>query len=78
MASGPRETTAGLGIRGVAHSMHRISTAPPNEAASARKAKEGANPATRVLRGVYPPLTGPGCAPPKRFGTPGRPTRHHR
>eukprot|EP00959_Pyramimonas_sp_CCMP1952_P249302 5211296-Pyramimonas_sp.AAC.1 len=73
LASGPREAKAGFGNRGARSTQNTVvSTAPPNEVASARKEKRGPTPPRRVLRGLYLPLTGPRCAPQKRFGTPGR------
>eukprot|EP00959_Pyramimonas_sp_CCMP1952_P457186 9474464-Pyramimonas_sp.AAC.1 len=74
MASGPWGTTAGLGSRGARPAQFTVrSTAPPDEVASARKGRKKPTPPHRVIKGVYPPLAGPGCAPKKRFGTPGGP-----
>eukprot|EP00959_Pyramimonas_sp_CCMP1952_P060980 1273950-Pyramimonas_sp.AAC.1 len=48
MASGPRETTAGLGNRCAGSTQSTaVSTAPPNEVASARGARKGPPPPRR-------------------------------
>eukprot|EP00959_Pyramimonas_sp_CCMP1952_P019099 403618-Pyramimonas_sp.AAC.1 len=51
MASGPRETTVGVGNRGARSTHHPvISTAPPNEGALARKGeRKRSKPATRGM-----------------------------